>query len=481
MANYLMQFGSASARVARFVAPHTRRVLIGLFLIAAFAATSAVLLFVITAEELQSSIKSPDIASYKPTVGAIRQYVAELEHYYDIADVVTKKQAAAEDALFTENVNAQAALAQMTTGADDIRAFINLNNSLYIHPPMMVLPFSGTLPKAPPVPDAGPAQPQDTPAVAAPTTLPRKTATEPPEVLDFQDALATYFDNYYKEAMASQMPGKPDLDKTVDEFKAQTFKRFEPYAAARAKYDAAQSRIQSLKAQIASLDDQENEYYDEITKEPSPLHGDAYWNLCEDFYSFKSLVGDWAYNIVLFPKMMLVLILSIFMGILGSLIYLSQDFLKNPDGRGFWDVLFRIGLGAGVAFALFFFAAAGMLALSQNSAGTQADMSPYLISFLGITGGYLSDRVTEWMREVGENTFKVQSGGPPDRWAMGLGAALKAENLDAAALASATGVTASNAADWVSLNKPVPGDKQALVAAFLRLHPSRLFTDIAPG
>ena len=40
----------------------------------------------------------------------------------------------------------------------------------------------------------------------------------------------------------------------------------------------------------------------------------------------------------------------------------SQDFLKNPDGRGFWDILFRIGLGAGVAFALFFFAVVALIA-----------------------------------------------------------------------------------------------------------------------
>ncbi len=31
------------------------------------------------------------------------------------------------------------------------------------------------------------------------------------------------------------------------------------------------------------------------------------------------------------------------------------------------------------------------------------------------------------------------------------------------------------------MTKPVPGDKQSLVAAFLREHPSKVFTDIAPG
>ena len=469
----LAKLETAAARLA----PHARKILIGLFLILAFAATSAVLLFVMTAEQLQDTIKSPDIASFKPTVGAIRQYVAELDHYYKIADVVTKKQAVAEEALFNDNVEAQTYLAQMTASADDIRAFVNLNNSVYIHPPMTLVPFFGT----PPKPAAPPPQQdsQDPQVGASPVTPDRQAAVSAPQpdVLKFPDTLANYFTSYYTQAASV-----PDGDKIVDEFKAQTFKRFSPYGEARAKYDAAQSRIESLKAQIVALDDQENSYYDEIIKEPSPLHSDAYWNLCEDFLSFKSLVGDWAYNIVLFPKMMLVLILAIFMGILGSLIYISQDFLKNPDSRGFWDILFRIGLGAGVAFALFFFAAAGMLAMAQGpSGGAQAEMSPYLISFLGITGGYLSDRVTEWMREVGENTFKISAGGPPPRWAIGLDAALKAANLSSAQLASSVGVTVDDCDCWVSLSKAVPGDKQALVSAFLRVHPSKIFTDIAPG
>jgi hypothetical protein len=337
-----------------------------------------------------------------------------------------------------------------------------------------------------PAPDAS-ASPPASDATAPPSGAEikqrsRRTTVRPmPVSLGLQDALAAYFTDYYQQAAALKGEDAQKADKAIDAFKDQVFKHYQAYSAARAKYDATESGVTSLQAQNDALEAQENDYYNEIVTPPSPLATDAFWNLCEDFLSFKSLVGDWAYNIVLFPKMMLVLMLSIFMGILGSLIYISQDFLKNPQARGFWDILFRIGLGAGVAFALFFFAAAGMLALSQNSTGGQTDMSPYLISFLGITGGYLSDRVTEWMREVGENTFQVRGSGPPNRWAVGLADALKAAGLDTTALASATGVTAAEAGDWVSLAKPVPGDKQALVAAYLREHPSRLFTDIAPS
>jgi hypothetical protein len=254
----------------------------------------------------------------------------------------------------------------------------------------------------------------------------------------------------------------------------------EPYFAARAQFDSDSSRIRGLNVEITALEAQAKQLDDNSQKEGTPLANGAYWSLTEDFLTFRSLVGETGYNVIALPRMMLVLLLSIFMGVLGSLIYLTKDFHENPDSRGFWNIIFRIGLGAGVAFALFFFAAAGMLAMTQAKNAAQSDMSPYLIAFLGITGGYLSDRVTQWMREVGERAFSV-SGAVPPRWAIGLDAALKATGMDNASLAAACGASVTDVEAWAAVTKPVPGDKQALVAAFLRHHASRIFTDIAPA
>jgi hypothetical protein len=483
MEEFLGRFSGAAA---------VRRVLIGLFLVLAFGATSAVLLFVLTAEQLQGAIASPDIAFFKPTVGAIRQYVAQIERYYAIEQFVSSQQKDIGSRLLARGADEEAALSQMSSSADNIRVFVNSTSTLYIRPPLTLKPFTGSPPQsqqvAPPqaasqeqAPEAAPAEPSVPSTASNPRARKSRASGPPPESLGLQDALAAYFAMYYEQAATLPGAAAEAARRQIDAFKDQVYKRYGAYAAARAKYDSAESEVRSLKAQNDALDAQENDYYNEIIADPSPLAKDAFWNLCEDFLSFKSLVGDWAYNIVLFPKMMLVLILAIFMGILGSLIYISQDFLKDPTGRGFWDILFRLGLGAGVAFALFFFAAAGMLALSQNPNGTQTEMSPYLISFLGITGGYLSDRVTQWMREVGEKTFAVADGAAPPRWAVGLDAALKATGMDNAALASACGANMSDVEAWVAVTKPVPGDKQALIAAFLRQHASRIFTDIAPA
>lgn len=456
------------------VGPQIRRVLFGLFLILAFSATGAVLLFVLTAQQLQNSIASPNLATVKTSIGAIRQDVASVEYYYKVLDVISQKQGDAEQGLSAANVSAQTALARMTSKADDIAAFINQNYTAFIKPPLTPIAFVPATRSPAAVPS------QDVTAEASQGGSPPAAPFAQLPVLDFGSDVVGYFAQY-ESRLAAADGNIASARAGLDTFRRKVNDQLRDYASAHATYDTSMSMVQSYRGQLAGLTTQKKQLDDAVAPKGSALDNSDYWNLCEDFYSFKTLVGDFAYNIVLLPKMMLVLTLAIFMGVLGSLIYISQDYLNSPDGRTFWDILFRIGLGAGVACALFFFAAAGMLAMTQSQTQNgQIEMSPYLISFLGITGGYLSDRTTQWMRQIGENALKVDTGAPA-RWAMGLGAALTAASLTTAALAGATGATPDEAEAWAALKKPVPGEKQPLIAAFLRMHPSQLFTDIAPA
>jgi hypothetical protein len=488
VAGTVERLAAATDRTVEYFGPQIRRVAIGFFLVFAFFATGAVLLFVLTADQLQSKMSAPGLNAVKSSIGAIRQDVASVEYYYKVLDVISTKQVETEEGLNKATIESQSALARMTSSADDINAFITQNDTGYIRPPLVLKPFGhATSPHGDPnapqlgmsprtVADAAAPEPEQAPVVASPSPLDQSP------ILDFGSEVTGYFANYYAQIADATSPETPAARGALDAFRNQVYKMLQTYSAAHAQYDTSISSVQSLQAQLAALTKQKAELDESVAPKGSALANDEYWNLCEDFFSFKTLVGDWAYKIVLLPKMMLILTLAIFMGILGSLIYLSQEFVRDPDCRNIWDILFRISLGAGVAFALFFFAAAGMLAMSQSSSGgTQGDMSPYLISFLGITGGYLSDRVTQWMREVGENTFKVDPGGPPPRWAIGLGDTLKAAGLDAAGVAAAGVAPQADVESWIALQKPVPGDKQGLIAAFTRTHPSHLFTDIAPG
>ncbi|HEX4293663.1 MAG TPA: hypothetical protein VHZ29_05980 [Rhizomicrobium sp.] len=476
-----------------------RRILIGLLLMAAFTATGAVLLLIVTAIQFQNAIEAPEFDSLKISTGWIRQDVTFLEHYWAEIGAIDKKEHAAEDEKFNVGQRGAKIRADMSHAADETRNFIDLNDTTYILPPLKLRTFP--TPSAPPsvLPmsdapdDSAPKHGTDAATADASTQIaapmPRATpasapasyqvALPQPAAYGFGNTVDDYFDTYYAE-----LGSAADSDaarKSLNTFKIETYKRMEPYFKARAQFDSDSSQIRGLNVELDALKSQASQLDANSQAAGTPLANGAYWSLTENFRTFKSLVGETGYDIIALPRMMLVLLLSIFMGILGSLIYITKDFYQDPDRRGFWSIIFRVGLGAGVAFALFFFAAAGMLAMAQAKSGGQSDMSPYLIAFLGITGGYLSDRVTQWMREMGENAFKVKGDGPPDRWAVGLADGLKANGLDNAALASSAGVPTTDADAWAAMTKPVPGDKQGLVAAFLREHPSRVFTDIAPG
>jgi hypothetical protein len=472
---------------------HLRRFGIGMFLIASFVFTGASLLLIVTAEQLQTAVASPEFASLKISTGWVRQDVAYLEQYWKEMHAISRKEDAAENELFQISARNAKTRAAMSGAADEARHFIDLNDTIYILPPLKLRTFTGADVAAPPL--AALVQESHTPAVLQ-TDTPDQATPPPaspanaasgakfalsntlPVAYGFGTLVDAYFDAYYAEL--DKLPNAEKARQSLNTFKIETYKRMAKYFTARAQFDSDASTRRALDAQMAALEAQTKQLDINSQQQGSPLANGSYWSLTEDFLAFKTLVGDFAYNIVALPRMMLVLMISIFMGILGSLIYITMDFYRSPDERGFWNIAFRIGLGAGVAFALFFFAAAGMLALASTKSGAQSDMSPYLIAFLGITGGYLSDRVTQWMREVGENTFKIKSDGPPDRWAIDLGGRLREAGLDEGALASASGATIADADAWIARSKPVPGAKQALVAAFLRLHPSQMFTDIPP-
>ncbi|MEI9993252.1 MAG: hypothetical protein WDM91_01545 [Rhizomicrobium sp.] len=214
---------------------------------------------------------------------------------------------------------------------------------------------------------------------------------------------------------------------------------------------------------------------------PTLFKNDQYAGVLEDFRAYE-VFGTSVFKVVWLPNAMLVLLLAIFMGMLGSLIHLTRRVVLEKCFATTGEMLSRIGLGAAVALALFFFSAAGVLAMSQNSASQSGDhaMSPYLISFLGITAGYLSDRVTAWMREIGENTFSLKSAEEPARWAVGLKAEMARQNLTSQTLAAAIGETVSDLDDWQALTKQVPSAAQKALAYYLRVRPNTLFTDVPP-
>ena len=210
------------------------------------------------------------------------------------------------------------------------------------------------------------------------------------------------------------------------------------------------------------------------------LSNPEFRNLCEEFLNYDYVFGDKAFAIIFTPASDHILALSVIMGILGSLIYISRGIVFDGATPNTGEILFRACLGAAVALAIYLFAGAGMVALGQpGSNPSSGNLSPDLISFLGITAGYLSEHVTDWMAQVGQNFFKVEAG--RQRWAIQLQALLTSLALPPAQVAAAIGVPTSDVTDWASLQKAVPPEKQSLLAAYLRTDPAHIYTDIQPA
>ena len=289
-------------------------------------------------------------------------------------------------------------------------------------------------------------------------------------------------DAFIEEAKTKEKPAPPEAGAQrsnpgfVAALSSALSAPMQDFTLAKELYDDAESRDQADEVTEKKLVPQL-----ENPQLPDRLKNASYRSVVEDFRAFKWLVGSRLFDVVLVPNTMLVLMLSIFMGMLGRLIYLAREMILFGEIKKPSEMLFRIGLGAAVALSLYFFASAGVLALSQSPAGQgNSNMSPYLISFLGITAGYLSDRVTAWMRDVGERTFKLEDTKEPDRWGVGLAQQIAQQNLATDQIAAGIESDRGEVQAWIDRRKPVPGAMQPLLSAYLRVHPFALFTDIKP-
>ncbi|HEX4160252.1 MAG TPA: hypothetical protein VHY79_17440 [Rhizomicrobium sp.] len=211
-----------------------------------------------------------------------------------------------------------------------------------------------------------------------------------------------------------------------------------------------------------------------------PFDKDSFVQLSDDLARYHDLLGGIPFDFVAWPNIILTLVLTILMGILGSLIALTRELVFECAEHPLGQYMFRIGLGASVALAVFLFAGAGALTLAQTSAGAHGgvELSPYLVSFLGIISGYLSRRVTLWIRETGGKVFPVRE--EADRWAIDLKQALAAGGGDVDSLSQAIAVPVDTINQWIDRKAAIPNSAQALIAAFLRRPAYQLFSDISP-
>jgi hypothetical protein len=112
------------------------------------------------------------------------------------------------------------------------------------------------------------------------------------------------------------------------------------------------------------------------------------------------------------PPSLLIPTLVLAMGALGSVIRLTVDFINTKQKVLPLSLfMFTPLLGMITAFAVFILIQAGVLIITQPPAegAGPGQLNPYVISFIGIVSGLVSDRAIGKLSEVAGNLFKTEA------------------------------------------------------------------------
>lgn len=183
------------------------------------------------------------------------------------------------------------------------------------------------------------------------------------------------------------------------------------------------------------------------------------------------------------PRQMLVILLTLSMGALGSLLFITQDYFNSTDNKPFSWYLFRPFLGMVTAVAILVLAKAGQITISDAGAsnGMKESLNPFFISFIAIISGLLSEHAIEKIRKSAIPFLSIdERKNLPSRWGVGLNKAIKEKNADIKHLEIHLDKSNDIVSNWINEKEPVPFEEQRIISSWLNIPLRELFTDVKP-
>jgi hypothetical protein len=177
-------------------------------------------------------------------------------------------------------------------------------------------------------------------------------------------------------------------------------------------------------------------------------------------------------------RSVLVLLLTIAMGALGSTIFITEQYLSGQarDRSMQWFAI-RPLLGVVTAIAIFVLAKAGQLAFSEPNAA-EGGLNPWTISFPAIVSGLLSESAIQRLSEAGRSVFSTGQLPERERWV--ITEMLDGRDAAPARLGEQLALPEDQVEAWLEGREAVPERGQELLAAWLRVPRRRLFSDLPP-
>ena len=180
---------------------------------------------------------------------------------------------------------------------------------------------------------------------------------------------------------------------------------------------------------------------------------------------------------LLIPSPVLVVMLTMGMGLLGSVVTMTWSFVRRDGDLTVRRFLTLPFVGMMSAFIIFIFINAGQLTLTAD--GTAAKLNPFVLSFVGIISGLLSERAYARISDVGSNFFKVDAG--VSRWGARLQQAMIEKGVTSAELARHLLTSEEEVKRIADESIAATFEQQRLIVACLRMPICDLFSDTEPA
>ena len=233
---------------------------------------------------------------------------------------------------------------------------------------------------------------------------------------------------------------------------------------------------------VSNIGDQLRFFFRSGERSDVGVLGNAYRFL---FGSYRSEGNDAPtddYLFVTLPSEVLVMLVVIAMGTMGSMISITQVFFAGED-RPITFYMFRPLLGGVVAIGVYVLTKAGVIVASnlpQQASGT-AELNAFFVSFVSLVAGLMSDSAINMMKSAGASFMRGDPVTEKARYASRVKELMaKDDNKTAERLYAFFGEPKEAVDDWLEQKEPVPGDAQRVIAAWLDQPVREVFSDIPP-
>ncbi|MEA2941542.1 MAG: hypothetical protein QOD09_2071 [Bradyrhizobium sp.] len=255
-------------------------------------------------------------------------------------------------------------------------------------------------------------------------------------------------------------------------------------ASARAESFAAEQQTKDIANQIKASKDQIQAVYDNIKPKMDDAGRAKVEAVLYEITPIEGPVGKFMNRVITLPSDVLALSLVILMGVLGSLLQIVYSFFrKDTPSEGLGIYFVRIAAGGITALVIFIVTKAGIPIIADASRlGGDAPINPYLISFLAIISGLLSEQAIASVQARGAQFFPANPTMDVPRWArMDLTQNASSDGKSIDQLATYLNLKPKAVADILKGLVPATIPQQNAIVTYLHGSARDIFTDIAPA